>query len=243
MLEQIIKASGYNKSSFALFVGVNRKTVYNWMQKKSRFDITECADLEKKLQLENGELYSLLTGNTKNLPQVLEKLSKLNPEKTNKSDVIAPSQVASSTPIRQEVPKSIWDDNASLFVREGTLRTPAIEFDMEKGILKISGRSTPDSAADFYKPLEDALERFMQGVPKKELTIDVLFEYINTATTKKLLDIFKRAEEYYKQGNKVIILWNYEMDDEDGLEMGEDYQVIINIPFKFNEFQNKFDGA
>jgi len=35
-----------------------------------------------------------------------------------------------------------------------------------------------------------------------------------------------------KNGSAVVINWHYEEDDEDMLEAGEDYQAIINVPFK-----------
>ena len=35
-----------------------------------------------------------------------------------------------------------------------------------------------------------------------------------------------------KSGNEVAINWYYEEDDEDMLEAGEDYDAIIDLPFK-----------
>ncbi len=39
-------------------------------------------------------------------------------------------------------------------------------------------------------------------------------------------------------GNEIVINWYYEEDDEDMLEAGEDYQSIINVPFKMIEMQD-----
>ena len=41
----------------------------------------------------------------------------------------------------------------------------------------------------------------------------------------------------HKSGNDIMIKWYYEEDDEDMLEAGEDYQSIINIPFKMIEVE------
>jgi hypothetical protein len=49
-----------------------------------------------------------------------------------------------------------------------------------------------------------------------------------------LLDLFKRLETI---SNKVVINWYYEQDDEDMLEAGEDYEAIINVPFKMIEVE------
>jgi len=42
-------------------------------------------------------------------------------------------------------------------------------------------------------------------------------------------------ENIHKGGSQIVINWYYEQDDEDMLEAGEDYQAIINIPFKMIE--------
>ncbi len=41
----------------------------------------------------------------------------------------------------------------------------------------------------------------------------------------------------FKKGAKVEVNWYYEEDDEDMFEAGEDYQSIINIPFKMIEME------
>ncbi len=41
----------------------------------------------------------------------------------------------------------------------------------------------------------------------------------------------------HKKGGTVEISWYYEEDDEDMFEAGEDYQSIINIPFKMIEME------
>ena len=58
-------------------------------------------------------------------------------------------------------------------------------------------------------------------------------EYFNTSSSKCILDVFKKLESINKGGqSQVVINWHYEEDDEDMLEAGEDYQAIINVPFK-----------
>ena len=38
---------------------------------------------------------------------------------------------------------------------EGTPKTPTVNFDAESGVLEIKGRSIPEHAVEFYKPLVD----------------------------------------------------------------------------------------
>ena len=68
--------------------------------------------------------------------------------------------------------------------------------------------------------------------PKKLTRVNIHLEYFNTSSSKCILDIFKKLESIKNAGNEVNINWYYEEDDEDMLEAGEDYQAIINVPFK-----------
>lgn len=112
-------------------------------------------------------------------------------------------------------------------------KTPSIHFDAEKGSLEIKGRSIPENALEFYRPLIEWVEKYsVQSKP--ETTVHIQLEYFNTSSSKCLLDLFKKLESI---GNKVVVHWYYEQDDEDMLEAGEDYEAIINIPFKMIEVE------
>ncbi len=121
-------------------------------------------------------------------------------------------------------------------VREGTPKTPYVRFDGEKGIIEIKGRSIPENSIEFYKPLIDWLEEY-GGATSSETAVNVQLEYFNTSSSKCILDIFKKLEVMFKKGKKVEVNWYYEEDDEDMFEAGEDYQSIINIPFKMIEME------
>ena len=102
---------------------------------------------------------------------------------------------------------------------------------MNGGILEVKGRSIPENSIEFYKPLVDALDKYA-GSAKPATTVNVQLEYFNTSSSKCILDVFKKLESINKSGSAVTINWHYEEDDEDMLEAGEDYQAIINVPFK-----------
>ena len=90
-----------------------------------------------------------------------------------------------------------------------------------------------------FKSLTDIQSVFtISGVPQlKDLsgmanltTVGQDFNIYYTGIVK--LDVFKKLEGINKGGSAVTINWHYEEDDEDMLEAGEDYQAIINVPFK-----------
>lgn len=117
---------------------------------------------------------------------------------------------------------------------EGSPKTPSINFDGNEGIFLIAGRSIPENSLDFYKPVMDWLDTYINE-PKELTTVNIKLEYFNTSSSKCLLDVFKKLEIMFKRGKKVGINWFYEADDEDMLEAGEDYQSIIKIPFTMKE--------
>jgi len=123
----------------------------------------------------------------------------------------------------------------SIFI-EGTPKTPNVRFDNEKGALLLKGRSIPENSIEFYKPLVDWLEAYSNS-PQPKTVCEIQLEYFNTSSSKCLLDLFKKMENMIKDGNEIVINWYYEEDDEDMLEAGEDYQSIINVPFKMIELQ------
>ena len=116
---------------------------------------------------------------------------------------------------------------------EGTPKTPTVEFSAENGVLLLKGRSIPENSIEFYKPLINWIENYSASAPSKTV-LNVKLEYFNTSSSKCLLDIFKRLE---RAGDAVTINWYYEEDDEDMLEAGEDYDAIIDIPFKMIEVE------
>ena len=119
---------------------------------------------------------------------------------------------------------------------EGSPKTPTINFDTEKGLLEIKGRSIPENSIEFYKPLVDALEKYALK-PQATTGVTIQLEYFNTSSSKCILDVFKKLEAIHKGGSQVTINWHYEEDDEDMLEAGEDYQAIINVPFKMIQIE------
>ncbi|PIZ05550.1 MAG: nuclear pore complex subunit, partial [Flavobacteriales bacterium CG_4_10_14_0_8_um_filter_32_5] len=88
---------------------------------------------------------------------------------------------------------------------------------------------------EFYKPLIEGLEAYNQN-PQPTTNVDIQLEYFNTSSSKCVLDVLKKLE-VINGNSKVTINWYYEEDDEDMLEAGEDYQAIINVPFKMVEVE------
>jgi hypothetical protein len=121
---------------------------------------------------------------------------------------------------------------------EATKKTPKIAFDCNSGVFEISGRSIPENAFEFFKPVLDWLD-FYSSAPKERTILKVNLEYYNTSSSKYLLDIFKKFEVIYKNNHEVLIEWYYEHDEEDDdlLKAGTDFASIIRVPFETKEYK------
>lgn len=119
------------------------------------------------------------------------------------------------------------------FSIERTRKTPEIKFDASTGRLIIAGRSIPENSIEFYRPVIDWVDGVVAASGADPLRVFVQLEYFNTSSSKSLLDLFKRFEKL----SAVEIHWHYDSDDEDMLEAGEDYDHIVEVPFRFIEVE------
>ena len=111
---------------------------------------------------------------------------------------------------------------------ESTPKTPMVHFDQERGHIELRGRSIPENSLEFYKELLEWLEEYGNN-PQAKTNVEVQLEYFNTSSSKCLMDLLKRIEA---STDEACINWYYEEEDEDMLEAGEDYDAIIDLPFK-----------
>ena len=119
-------------------------------------------------------------------------------------------------------------------VLEKTVKTPYVNCDAKSGVVKINGRSIPENPEEFYTLLFDWLKEYYKQ-PQSETNIHVQLEYINSGSSKFILELFYIIQDFHKNGASSKINWYYEEDDEAVLELGKHYQSIITIPFKLIE--------
>ena len=117
----------------------------------------------------------------------------------------------------------------NLIIKEDN-NTPGVILDYDKGIIELSGKSIPDRASNFYEPVMEWINKYIQN-PNSETTFNFKLEYANTGSEKYLLDILRRMESLHKSGKKCKVDWYYEEDDEDIFETGEDYKKYLDVPF------------
>lgn len=121
-----------------------------------------------------------------------------------------------------------------LFI-ENTKSTPHVNFDPVNNVFEIGGKSLPEDVMGFYRVVLDWLNEYLKSPnPTTKLVFEM--EYFNTASSKLIFEIIKSLSEASKNGNKFEIVWKYAEDDDDTLEMGRDYESLVNIPFSYGVF-------
>jgi hypothetical protein len=113
-----------------------------------------------------------------------------------------------------------------------------VDFNADTGILELEGASYPENASEFYQPIFDWIKQFTFEV-KKEIVLNLKLNYLNTSSTKCMLDIIDLLEDYYEEGGKVTINWYYAEDDEDILETGEEFSEDSRIPMNLIPYKEE----
>lgn len=116
-------------------------------------------------------------------------------------------------------------------IQEQTKNCPGIYFEKEAETLFIKGRSIPENPESVFKPLRDWVSEYFTG--SQSLTMSIILEYINSGSSKHLIEILKTLKKYQEGGKHLNISWFYEEDDEAILELGEHFRdtsgLSINI--------------
>lgn len=110
-----------------------------------------------------------------------------------------------------------------------TDESPQIHFDPSRGIMDISGKSLPEDIDQFYKPLEELVKHYVSK-PQKVTTVNFDMQYLNSASTKKVLEIVTHLEALSKNGLEVKINWYFDEYDEDMKEEGDEFARLTDIP-------------
>lgn len=117
-------------------------------------------------------------------------------------------------------------------VIEKTEQSPEIVFH-GSGDLLIKGISTTTNVIAFYEPMMNWLTNFKHLKPKR---INLIFElyYLNTSSSLAMVDFLKMLRSFKEEGSDLNIVWKYEEDDEDILDLGEDMRISSKCDFEFS---------
>lgn len=116
-----------------------------------------------------------------------------------------------------------------------TFNSPEVEFVASTGELNIEGRSIPEDPGEFFERLIDWLNDYFLD-PAEETVMNIKLEYINSGSSKYMLELLRILKENHAKGQKVLVKWFFEEGDESIQELGQHYEQTMQIPFEIIEY-------
>ncbi len=125
----------------------------------------------------------------------------------------------------------------NLFI-EPSSSTPAIQFRTD-GRMLMEGRSLPENVQKFYGPVIE----WAQSLTAQVVKLDINMEYLNSASTKKVLE-FLKALDANNCIKTFLINWHYESEDDDALENGQIFEELLRkAQFRYHEYSEAMPSA
>lgn len=115
-----------------------------------------------------------------------------------------------------------------------TSKTPSVNFDPERGLFEMRGKSIPENSNSFYGPLLQYVEKYGSR-PAERTVLSVRFEFFNTSSSNRIHALFKRFERIYLSDSDVLIRWYCENGDDNMRDAGRDFKAILQVPFEIVE--------
>ena len=117
---------------------------------------------------------------------------------------------------------------------EPKFNTPSIDFNAGSGYLLMKGRSIPEDPDSFYEPILSWLDEYFKETGQ-ETVLEFRLEYVNSGSSKYILELLRRLHKLVKKGKKINIIWCFETDDESIEDLGEHYKYTVDIPMEIRE--------
>lgn len=120
---------------------------------------------------------------------------------------------------------------------EGTETTPSVDFNFQQNSLRLGGRCYTEDISEFFAPVFKSLEDYLDGQEGSDIEFNFELTYFNSSTSRFILRILDQLDTAAGKGNTVSIFWHYEDDDEDTLELGEEYaEDLQHASFEMKPF-------
>jgi hypothetical protein len=113
--------------------------------------------------------------------------------------------------------------------------TPEVLLSFDSSLFRIKGKSIPLDGESFYKDIIAWFDGYVENAHERTV-LDIHLENMNISSSKMILFILYRLKELKTQGKEVLVNWGHLADDKEMIEVAEDYEFMVDIPFKLNAF-------
>lgn len=115
-----------------------------------------------------------------------------------------------------------------------TVSRPQVSFNQSERTLLIAGDSYPENSFEFYAPIIEWVKKSLDE--EGGLTLDINISYMNSSSTKCMLDLLDLLENAHLRGVKVSITWRYNRDNPRSLDLAEEFKEEVTLPFSIEAF-------
>lgn len=112
-----------------------------------------------------------------------------------------------------------------------TKSTPAVHLNAASGELVITGESYPENSYDFYKPILNWISRFAEH-HQGPIVLKCELSYLNTGSTKSMMEVFDLLEDRFRQGSDVRVWWYCDSENDRAVETAEEFMEDVTFPFE-----------
>jgi len=121
------------------------------------------------------------------------------------------------------------------FYKKETKTTPEIRINSLEHCFSIEGISRPENVRTFYGETLTALQQALteHADAAAPFLLSFKMDYFNSSSAKFIADIMMVAKEAGENGVSCKIRWYYNQEDEDMLEVGEDFSEMAGIEFQY----------
>ena len=117
-----------------------------------------------------------------------------------------------------------------------TVSTPLINFNPAERKLLISGESYPENSFEFYTPIIHWVKESLAAA--NGFTLDINVSYMNSSSTKCMLDLLDLLEDAHQRDVMVSVIWRYDRENPRSLDLAEEFKEEVTLPFSIVESTN-----
>ncbi|HWQ66903.1 MAG TPA: DUF1987 domain-containing protein [Methanospirillum sp.] len=111
-----------------------------------------------------------------------------------------------------------------------TKSSPRVFFSEEEKIFTISGESYPENTFAFFEPIFSWLHLELPRYDDIRFVFNI--SYLNSSSTKCILDMLDLLGAAEKGGCRVSVVWYYEAENERALDIAQEFEEDVEIPFE-----------
>ena len=114
----------------------------------------------------------------------------------------------------------------------GTKESPLLAFNGETGQFIISGTSISNQSDSIFEGLDAWIDNYLLS-PKDVTQLIIDLDYFDISTSKYLLAVLYKLKVLQKSKKLITVEWHYDAKEDDMLELGQDYEMMVRLPFKY----------